>query len=335
MRKPLSAPLQMDGNTLHDLDAVGELLLALHKLPQQVEFISFQEQALALLSKTLPFDSAWWGLVSGLNIHTDIKYRLPPTYHEDWEKVKVEDPIATRTIETPFSTVRFNEQNLSLYPILQAMLARYGIRHVLCTHTAEPSLGLNAFLSIYRSDAPFTEEERVLKQMVMPHMIHALHLSWRKHLESALLDASWEDQLVANAICDESGLILSAEGLFGRFMSMEWPRWHGPMLQEGLLANLRTGRSFQGKKIRIVFRDVSGLFLVRVSERKLISELSPRELSVAERYAFGKTYKAIALELDLTPNTVRHYIRTVFGKLQIRNKAELSRLVFRATPECR
>ena len=333
MRKPLSEPLQMQGNTLHDLNTVGELLLALHKLPHQVEFTGFQERALALLSSRLPFDSAWWGLVSGLNLHTDIKYRLPPTYHEDWEKLKAGDPIAARTIENPFSTVRFNERDLSPYPILQSMLARYDIRHVMCTHTREASLGLHAFLSIYRSKAHFTEEERALKQVIMPHMIHALHLSWRKHLESALLDDSSEDQLIANAICDKSGLILSAEELFARFMSMEWPRWRGPMLPEDLLTHLHVGRSFRGRRIRAAFRDVSGLFLVRVSERKLISELSARELSVAERYAFGKTYKVIAQELGITPNTVRHYIRTVFGKLQVTNKAELSRIIFGAASE--
>lgn len=323
----------MDGNALHDLDALGGLLLALHKLPHQVEFAAFQERALAVLANTLPFDSAWWGLVSGLNLHTEIKFRLPTTYHEDWEKVKIGDPIATQAIENPFLTARFNEPELSHHPELQAMLAKYNIRHVLCTHAPETSLGLHVFLSIYRAGTAFTEAERKLKQIVMPHMNHALHLSWRKHLESALLDASGEDQLVANAVCDKSGLILSAEELFARFMSIEWQRWRGPMLPEGLLAHLRAGRPFRGKKIRAAFRDVSGLFLVRVSERKLISELSSRELTVAERYAFGKTYKVIAQELGITPNTVRHYIRTVFDKLQVKNKAELSRVIFGAVSE--
>lgn len=247
--------------------------------------------------------------------------------------MKIEDPIATQAIAHPFSTALFNERELSRYPTLQAMLMKYDIRHVLCTHTPEISLGLHAFLSIYRAKTPFTETERKLKQTVMPHMIHALHLSWRKHLESALLDTSTEEQLVANAICDKSGLILSAEELFARFMTIEWPRWRGPVLPEDLLTHLRHGRQFRGRKIRAAFRDVSGLFLVRVSERKLISELSSRELTVAQRYAFGKTYKVIAQEIGVTPNTVRHYIRTVFNKLQVKNKAELSRIIYRSVSE--
>lgn len=323
----------MDGNPLRDLDAVGGLLLAIHKLPHQGEFAGFQERALTLLARAVPFDCAWWGLVSGLNLHTEIKFRLPATYHEDWEKIKGEDPIAKQATEHPFSTVLFNEQELSHYMTLQAMLAKHNIRHVLCTHTPESSLGLHAFLAIYRAGTPFTEAERRLKQMVMPHMMHALHLSWRKHLESALLDASTEEQLVANAICDRSGLILSADEFFARFMIIEWQRWRGPMLPEDLLAHLRGSRHFQGRKIRAIFRDVSGLFLVRVSERRPVSELSPRELAVAEHYAFGKTYKAIAQEIGITPNTVRHYIRTIFGKLQVKNKAELSRIIYGAVSE--
>jgi len=333
MRERLSEPLQMDGDPLHDLDAAGGLLLAIHKLPHQVEFAGFQERALALLMRVVPFDCAWWGLVSGLNLHTELKFRLPATYHEDWEKIKAEDPIALQAALHPFSTVMFNAPVLSSYPALQTMLAKYDIRHVLCTHTLEPSLGLHAFLAIYRTETPFTEAQRKLKQMVMPHLMHALHLSWRRQLESALLDALTDEQLAANAICDRSGLILSADEFFARFMAIEWQRWRGPMLPDDLLAHLGDGRPFRGRKIRAVFRDVSGLFLVRISERRPVSELSPRELAVAEQYAFGKTYKAIAQEIGITPNTVRHYIRTVFGKLQIRNKTELSRIIFGSASE--
>lgn len=332
MAKRLCEPVQMNGISVGDLDAVGGLLLALHKLPQQVEFSEFQEKALTLLSEALPFDAAWWGLVSGLNIHTEIKFRLPASYSEDWEKVKVEDPIASQTIAKPFVTVCFNASTLSDYPALQGTLAKYDIHHVLCTQTEEPDLGLHAFVSLYRAEVPFTEPERCLKQMVMPHLIHALHLSWRKHLETALLDASTDDQLVANAVVDASGLILSAEDLFARFMTVEWPRWRGPLLPDTLLAHLKAKYDFRGRKIRVVFRGVSGLVLVRVTERKLISDLTPRELSVAELYASGKTHKVIAQRLGIAPTTVRHYIRTIFNKLQIRNKAELARLVFGVMP---
>lgn len=321
----------MNGQSAHDLEAMGQLLLALHKLPQQVGFTEFQDAALTLLAKTLHFDSAWWGLVSGLNIHTEIRFNLPDTYRDDWEQVKNLDPIAVATSTRPFVTFRINEDGLSGYPELQQMLRPYGIHHVLSTQTREADLGLQAFISVYRKDPPFSEADRLLKQAVMPHLIHALHLSWRKHLETSLFDISGPSPLAASAITDATGLIFSAEELFARFMTVEWPRWRGPILPEPLLHHLKGGGDYRGRKIRIGFRNVSGLILGRVSERRLISELTARELAVAELYAEGLTHKAIARDLNIAPTTARHYIRTVFNKLQIKNKAELTRVIFAET----
>lgn len=318
----------MRDETTRIVEEIGQLLLALHKLPQQVEFSEFQNHALELLAEKLPFDSAWWGLASGLNIHTELTHNLPDTYREAWETVKANDPIATATSENPFLTACFNEKDLQDSPDLQATLGEFGIRHVLCTQTQEPELGLFAFLSLYRSGPAFTERERLIKQTLMPHLIHALHLSWRKHLLSALYKSVDESQLAASAVVDASGLIYSAEDLFARFMLIEWPRWTGPMLPEELCKALHRNSDFRGRKIRGSMRDVSGLILVRISERKRISELTPRELSVAELYSSGKSHKEIAIELEIAPSTVRHYIRTVFSKLHITNKSELTRLFF-------
>jgi DNA-binding NarL/FixJ family response regulator len=51
-------------------------------------------------------------------------------------------------------------------------------------------------------------------------------------------------------------------------------------------------------------------------------------MKVAELYAAGETHKLIAQRLGITPNTARHYIRTIFNKLQVSNKAELTRLLY-------
>ena len=320
----------MNDMAIHNTEMIGRLLLAVHKLPQVIDFPRFQVEALGLLSQTLPFDSAWWGLASGLNIHTEIRFNLPVSYGDDWETVKFVDPIAAKTIETPFTTCRFNANDLLDFPALQTRLKKYGIRHVLCTRIEEEALGLHAFLSLYRSDPPFSDAETILKQTVMPHLIHALHLSWRKHLETALLDASVNNELISNAVVDKTGQILSADDLFARFITLEWPHWRGPTLPESLRQNMRMKRDTRTRKLHVTFRDVSGVTLVRLMERRLVAELSERELAVAERYAMGKTHKMIAQELTIAPATVRHYIRTTFHKLQIHNKAELTRLIFGA-----
>ena len=52
-------------------------------------------------------------------------------------------------------------------------------------------------------------------------------------------------------------------------------------------------------------------------------ELSERETEVAELYARGDTYKAIARNLDISPATVRKHLNAIYQKLRVSNKIEL------------
>ena len=52
-------------------------------------------------------------------------------------------------------------------------------------------------------------------------------------------------------------------------------------------------------------------------------ELSERETEVAELYARGDTYKAIARTLNIAPATVRKHLNSIYQKLGVANKIEL------------
>lgn len=317
----------MNGTAPLDAEHVGRLLLELHTLPHSVDYPQFQEAALTRLAHDLPLDSAWWGLTSGLAVHTEVMYRLPSSYSTDWEQVKESDPIVVDAISHPFVTACYNARDLRGYPALCKMLEAHDIRHVLCTRVVDHQLGLHAFLSVYRKRKPFTEQERRLKEIVMPHLVHAQHLAWQRHLHNALWDDHPQDGIVASGVVDGTGVILTAEARLSAVLLLEWPHWRGPLLPEELLSSYASAQTYSGRRIRVTFREVSGLTLVRAGERSLIGTLSRRELEVAEAYATGRTYKDIALTLELSPATVRHYIRTIFGKLQIENKTELARLM--------
>jgi DNA-binding CsgD family transcriptional regulator/GAF domain-containing protein len=55
------------------------------------------------------------------------------------------------------------------------------------------------------------------------------------------------------------------------------------------------------------------------------SLLSPRERQIADRYAEGLSYKAIARAFDIAPATVRTHLGTVYRKLGVTSKIELAR----------
>ena len=56
--------------------------------------------------------------------------------------------------------------------------------------------------------------------------------------------------------------------------------------------------------------------------------LSEREITVAEYYSSGQSYKQIAQQLGVSPATIRNHIASIYRKLGIKNKA---RLVYRIT----
>lgn len=55
-------------------------------------------------------------------------------------------------------------------------------------------------------------------------------------------------------------------------------------------------------------------------------ELSQREQEVASAYVGGQSYKEIARTLDIAPATVRTHLRTVFRKLDVTSRTELTQV---------
>ncbi len=54
-----------------------------------------------------------------------------------------------------------------------------------------------------------------------------------------------------------------------------------------------------------------------------LSQLTSRELAVAELVAAGKTNKEVARELDITERTVKAHLGSAFDKLKVRDRLHL------------
>jgi two-component system NarL family response regulator len=62
--------------------------------------------------------------------------------------------------------------------------------------------------------------------------------------------------------------------------------------------------------------------VTRVSERKLRSRLSPRELEILEMVAKGLTNKEIGNVIQVSPFTVRNHVRHIMAKLEAGDRTE-------------
>ncbi|HOQ97449.1 MAG TPA: response regulator transcription factor [Anaerolineae bacterium] len=58
--------------------------------------------------------------------------------------------------------------------------------------------------------------------------------------------------------------------------------------------------------------------------------LTPREEQVLQLLVEGKSVREIALELGIAPSTVKNHVQSIYGKLQVSNRAEAVRKAMRA-----
>ena len=73
-------------------------------------------------------------------------------------------------------------------------------------------------------------------------------------------------------------------------------------------------------------REQSLLFL-RVMAPSPLTQLSRRELQVAQLYGRGLAAKSVASELGITPATARNMLQQVYQKLGVHDKAALAQLL--------
>lgn len=329
------------GETQMD-DQFSQILLDLYRGTCTVSFSEFQEWSLDLIKPFLGFDSGFWGM-GGVNdkgafINCVHLHHQPPEMIQAYESVKGVDLVAERVAAQPGRTVQVSINDLieagPKYNLARAHVERWGMLHILCTGITEPASGLFSIISLYRADIgnPFTEEQRLLKEKLMPHLSGAFLLVRRRHVEKLAFEYHSCPREIA--IVDREFIVHDASANFGRLLKLEWPEWTGPKLPE-ILGNsfvCANRTRYEGKAIIALADKVSDLVFVAVRERSKLDELSPREYGVARLLSQGYSYKEIAQTIGLSPMTVRNHIQVLYAKLSVDNKVDLALVLNRIVP---
>ncbi|HUO83559.1 MAG TPA: response regulator transcription factor, partial [Thermoanaerobaculia bacterium] len=75
---------------------------------------------------------------------------------------------------------------------------------------------------------------------------------------------------------------------------------------------------------KLVGRAVAAMSRSDAAMREVQSVLSPREIDVVRMVARGLRNKEIASELSITVGTVKSYLHTIYEKLEVAGRVELS-----------
>lgn len=315
-----------------DSDDVSQLLLGLYReLPDQpaTEYI---EHAFGVMAKVLKFDSGYVchgtvDAVKGLKVSGINLYRQPVEKLVEYGEVSHLDSAARRAAQRP--GVALSHRLMDLIPRsnhfepIRQFARRHQVAHALSI--ALPwSDEYVAGVSLSRaSDAcPYTEHDRQLASLLLPHLVQA-----RKH-KLRLSDAAWGQQPLKEwqAMCTLGGCLAHCPPDAVALMQAEWPQWQPPVVPGPLLEALGRSRppSYVGRHIAVTASVLGRSLVLRIRSRAVSLLLSPAQREVAALVVRGLAYKEVAKHLGLSDNTVRNHLTAVYRKLGVRNKTELA-----------
>ncbi len=289
----------------------------------------FKQAVMVCLEHLIPFDMALWasGHTKDLQVNNVYLHNLPHTLMHSWEQVKHQDRLLAGLIANPGVTFDvydfYTRQERETLETYQQHSRLFGIENAISTVIPNPDTGLLEVMSLYRSDPErkFSPDERGAKEFVFPLVIEAWHLNQIQHLGN-LRGNAFSDSF---AICDGKAWIHHAESGFVDLLKGQWPEWSGPEFPEPVklwLEGMET-KSLKVKKIAFNRRDLNDLILVSAHSTSAAVSLTKREEQIAEIFAGGLTYKAIARELGISPFTVRRHIESIYRKMAVSSKAAL------------
>ncbi len=310
------------------LAAFGAAVLDINRLARDKTLERFHRTALERLQQLVPFQRAWWGraaLIDGVPVeHSAHLFNLEEHYVEDWKSISHDDITVGLVHARPGTAVAVDMQATAG---LRWLGARHGIGELLCVIHVDPITRLSDHVALYRTPGgpPFADQEKLLLGQLSAHLAAAVSANQIRTLVA--LRESLERQALAMAVCDRYGVLHCAERGFVDLLLGAWPGWTGPQLPEET-----SPQGYRDARLVIDSRQVGDLYLLTARQPSAIEQLSNREGDVALLFSEGKTYKQIARDLGLAPNTVRHHIRTIYSKLGVNDKASIAHLLHQFPP---
>jgi DNA-binding CsgD family transcriptional regulator len=314
------------------------LLLAIYGMAQELPVARYQDAVLDTLKTLLPFDSSMWGTATmraeGIDIHSIHLHNSPREMLEAYESIKHLDVAAHKVASLPCATLAFNAQNDFPGPelaVYRDYLQRFGHQNTLITCEIHPITRFGQWVTLWRADPSHvcTAEDAEVLASLAPHLMQALAINRRIHLDRLMGDVAREKWSVA--IADRRGVLYHEDPRFHELVALEWRGGDLRLLPPDMLARLENDDHVTGRRV-VVRRTVEhDLLFLKARLREDVDDLTAREVLVASLLASGLTQKEVAARLGRSPETIRSQLKTIFQKLGINNAMALpGKLVLRS-----
>jgi len=102
---------------------------------------------------------------------------------------------------------------------------------------------------------------------------------------------------------------------------------HQQCLTAPVVESLRGDGEWRGARVQYSAQPVGPFLLLHAMPIRALDQLTPREQDIAHRFTQGFSYKEVAMQLSISPATVRNHIARIYSKTDVRNKVALSLLL--------
>jgi DNA-binding CsgD family transcriptional regulator len=249
--------------------------------------------------------------------------------HVFWQIVIEEHPVCVQHQRGDFRALKVSDfrtrTQLRRSCLYDAWFRPLGVEHELNVPIPSPLWHTKTFLFDRADGRDFTERDRLVLDLLQPHLARLWETAQTRRLLKAALA-----RLDQSENSDSSGVILLAGGESPGFTSPSARRLIRDFFQAGaggrlppaLARWLEAGaeqpfRQDRNERVLTVRREGDALLL---RERREVVRLTRREREVLSWVARGKTNAQVAELLWLSPSTVRKHLENVYPKLGVNTR---------------
>ncbi len=184
------------------------------------------------------------------------------------------------------------------------------------------------WLSLFRHNAESacSEDEVQLLDALFPHLMQALAINRKLHMEELVGDISRERWSVA--IADHHGFLYHADPEFLHVISKDYVLSQGDRLPSAIMdAFAKSSFELRGAASVLVGTLEKDLLFLKARPKVLADHLNSREFAIAKMLADGLSSKDIAQKLNRSPETVRSHGKSIYKKLGTSKATQLAGLL--------
>lgn len=313
------------------MQAFSRSILDLYELAHEGDGEHFPDQALGLLRRWVGFDGAVLGMGAAC-MHPDTQLEITQahvhardsTILNDYASVSANDPITLAFVAGLAKPLVVDCRTLyqaRRLTALDAFAQTHGLKHLAIFGDRPRSGQPGRWLVLYRSEGRrFAADDAAYLHATWMHLSRAIGINRRAMLER---HAPARLQRAA-ALVDALGRIELADAQFQDLLAQAWPAADRSLLPSEVVHALGRGDRYRGRGLEITWSPRAGLAVCVARALAPIDTLSPGEGAVASRFAAGLSAKRIAIELGVSPHTVRTQITHLYAKLGVHDKAALA-----------